>query len=114
MRRSLAAGLALVLGLSLAACVEEPPERPGPPGALMTEAGRAECTMRGGYVAHAGLAQDQHCFTNEPDAGKSCRKASDCSGYCLADTRTCSPVSPMFGCFEFLDADGRKVGLCID
>ncbi|MEZ5716333.1 MAG: hypothetical protein R3D85_14950 [Paracoccaceae bacterium] len=54
------------------------------------------------------------CFRPTPDAGKSCRKASDCSGVCLADTRTCSTMSPMFGCYGFLDDEGREAEICVD
>lgn len=70
--------------------------------------------MKGGKVGRGGLLPDEVCFLPEPDAGKTCTKKTDCEGMCLADTRTCSPVTPMFGCFEFLDETGQKVGICID
>ena len=46
--------------------------------------------------------------------GKACATAADCSGVCFADTRTCSPVTPLFGCFDYLDEAGKTVGICID
>ncbi|WP_103258330.1 hypothetical protein [Tabrizicola aquatica] len=101
--------LALIAVLTLGACVEEAPD-----GKRLSEADRAACLMQGGTVGRGGLLPDEVCFRPEPDAGKSCTAADDCSGVCLADTRTCSPVSPLFGCFEFLDETGQTVGICID
>ena len=54
------------------------------------------------------------CAMPNADAGKACARAGDCSGVCLAETRTCSPYSPQFGCFELLDEGGQMVGLCVD
>lgn len=104
--------LALIVALALAGCVEEPPA--GPQGKRLSDADRAECLMQGGTVGRGGLLPDEVCFRPEPDAGKACSKKTDCEGMCLADTRTCSTVSPMFGCFEFLDETGQTVGICID
>ncbi len=103
---------ALALTLALSACVEAPPA--GPQGRSLSDAERADCLMRGGTVGRGGLLPDEVCFRPEPDADKACSKKTDCAGLCLADTRTCSPVSPMFGCFEFLDETGQKVGICIE
>jgi len=102
----------LIAALALVACVEAPPG--GPQGKALTKAERAECLMKGGSTGRGGLFPDEVCFLPEPDAGKACTKKTDCEGLCLADTRTCSPVTPMFGCFEFLDETGQKVGICID
>lgn len=54
------------------------------------------------------------CTNPTPDAGKACTKASDCSGACMADTMTCTTMSPMFGCYEVVMEDGQKAGLCVD
>jgi hypothetical protein len=54
------------------------------------------------------------CFLPNPDAGKSCARASDCTGTCLAESRTCAPEQPIFGCYSFLDDDGAEVTLCAD
>ncbi len=104
--------LLLIATLALGACMEEP--RSGPQGKPLNDADRAECLMKGGSVGRGGLLPDEVCFLPQPDAGKACAKQTDCAGQCLADTRTCSKVSPMFGCFEFLDETGRTVGICID
>lgn len=54
------------------------------------------------------------CAKPTSDAGKACTKASDCAGACLAETMTCSTMTPMFGCYEVVMEDGQKVGLCVD
>jgi hypothetical protein len=96
--------------LILAACTpdataEPPPERPATP---------ATCTAAGGTWDKGGMMGRFLCFLPEPDAGQSCRKAQDCSGFCMADSGTCSVISPQFGCFEFLDDAGQRIGLCLD
>ncbi len=98
--------LALAL-LGLAACQTDAPGV-GPQGPVLTMAEQADCRDHGGMVG------GEICYKPTPDGGQSCRKASDCSGACMADTRTCSKVTPQFGCFELLDDRGQKVGLCID
>ncbi len=103
--------ISCLLILPLAGCVEEPT---GPQGKALSAAERTECLAKGGSVGRGGLLPDEICFLPQPDAGKSCTKQSDCEGTCLADTRTCSKVTPIFGCFEFLDETGQKVGICID
>ncbi len=74
----------------------------------------AACTARGGTMARGGRAEPFVCVTPTPDAGKACTTATDCSGFCMADTRTCSPTTPIFGCLPFLDADGHPSTICID
>lgn len=54
------------------------------------------------------------CAKPTPDAGNACTKASDCAGACLAETMTCSTMTPMFGCYAVVMEDGQKVGLCVD
>lgn len=70
-----------------------------------------ECEAAGGTLVY-GLAGPQ-CAQKQPDAGKSCSDSDQCAGLCLAETRTCSPVTPFFGCHEILQG-GQTVGLCID
>ena len=106
--------LALAVLTSIAACVEETGPVDGPLGVRMTDAERADCVARGGKVATGGMLGSEQCFRPTPDAGKACKKASDCSGACLGETMTCSAVTPMFGCFEVVMEDGQKAGLCVD
>ena len=104
---------ALVLILALAACVDQAAED-GPQGKPLTDADRAACLAQGGTVGRGGLLPDEICFRPMPDAGQACTRATDCEGMCLADTMTCSKVSPVFGCFEFMDEQGRKQAICVD
>lgn len=103
----------IAAALLLAACQSDAP--PLPEGSVsMTRAERALCEAEGGTVGRGGMLASEQCFKPLPDAGKSCGTASDCEGMCMADTRTCQAITPQFGCFEFLDETGRKVGLCAD
>ena len=82
------------------------------PDGVLEETSSAELTCPGGAVVH-GMAGPT-CAKPTPDAGKVCTKASDCTGHCMADTMTCSTVTPQLGCFEMLTEEGDKVGLCVD
>ncbi|MCB1398014.1 MAG: hypothetical protein KDJ98_19010 [Rhodobacteraceae bacterium] len=103
------AWLLLLPLLALAACVpaEPQPERLSPTA-------RSACEARGGYVAIAGLSGAEFCAELLPDAGQSCARAGDCSGYCDARTRTCSTHADPFGCFSYLDENGQPGELCAD
>ena len=72
------------------------------------------CVEAGGRWATGGIAQQPLCFLPTPDAGAACTRADDCTGFCLAETGTCSPETPRFGCFALLDLDGAEVTICID
>jgi hypothetical protein len=72
------------------------------------------CEKRGGSWDNAGKPGTKACIKRTRDAGKACRKQSDCESVCLARSRTCAPIKPLFGCNEILQDDGRRVTLCID
>lgn len=72
------------------------------------------CVKKGGQWSVAGKAGGMSCVRMMRDAGKSCRKKSDCEGDCLARSNTCAPVAPLFGCNEILQDNGAMVTLCID
>lgn len=91
-----------------AAPTEEPP--PPPPKSPMQIA----CEKDGGTWSRAGGSVAMTCFKPTRDGGKSCRRESDCSTLCLARSRTCAPVTPLFGCHSVLQNDGRAVTLCLD
>ncbi len=74
----------------------------------------AACVEAGGRWARGGIAGLPLCFLPTPDAGKACTTAEDCTGFCLAETGTCSAESPLFGCFALFDLDGAEVTICID
>lgn len=100
----------LALGLlALAGCQPTDPAEP-----QINPAKKTACEAEGGTYARGGLYPDYICFRPTPDGGKSCRKATDCYDTCLADTQTCNKVSPMFGCYSYLDEDGKQVEICVD
>jgi hypothetical protein len=72
------------------------------------------CEKRGGSWDNAGKPGTMACIKRTRDAGKACKKQSNCESVCLARSRTCAPVKPLFGCNEILQDDGRRVTLCID
>ncbi len=96
--------LVLALGIGVSGCTPET----GPKGGTLEES----CLQKGGQVVN-GLVGPS-CGMPTPDAGKSCKKASDCSGSCLGETMTCSKITPQFGCYQVVMEDGQKIGLCVD
>lgn len=72
------------------------------------------CEKDGGTWSRAGGSVAMTCFKPTRDGGKSCRRESDCATLCLARSRTCAPVTPLFGCHSVLQDDGRAVTLCLD
>lgn len=93
-----------------AAPTETAPEPPPAPKSAMQLA----CEAKGGKWGKAGATTAMTCFKPTRDAGKSCRRESDCSTLCLARSRSCAPVTPLFGCHPVLQNDGREVTLCTD
>lgn len=91
---------------------EPTPEPTPPPAPLSPE--QAKCIAKGGTWSVTGLAKLHSCIQPTRDSGKTCRKASDCEGLCLARSRTCAPVKPLFGCNPILQDDGTEATLCID
>ena len=83
------------------------PEAPRSPEQLL-------CEKTGGQWAVAGLSGAYICVKPTRDGGKLCRKKTDCQGLCLARSGTCAPFTPLFGCNEVLEKDGRRMTLCID
>lgn len=72
------------------------------------------CIKKGGTWSGAGFAGAKACVKLTRDGGKSCKREKDCEGYCLAKSKTCAPVTPMFGCNEIVQDNGMVVTLCID
>lgn len=109
MRRLAVLGLAALLALS--ACREGAEEPPlSDPLAEATTA----CTRSGGTMMAAGMARGMVCIYDTRDAGKQCRRGSDCEGDCLARSGTCAPARPLFGCNEILMDSGARATLCRD
>lgn len=104
---------ALLLCLTVAACM---PTTPPEPGAL-SDSERAACIADGGAPTR-GLG-DETCARPTPDAGQSCTTGTQCSaGLCFADKASnsdgyCAPLDANFGCHDILE-DGTPVTICID
>jgi len=92
-----------------AAPVPEPVATPAP----KSEAERA-CEDDGGTWARAGDGGGMACIYTTRDGGKRCDNKDDCDGECLARSRTCSPIKPLFGCNAVLMDNGAEVALCLD
>jgi hypothetical protein len=107
---------AMALAFGLLACK---PLAPAGGGADLPAVGQARvdeihaaCVKSGGsFLPESGAFI---CVTVPKDAGKSCRKASDCESACLARSGTCAPVKPLRGCEEILTESGIAVRQCIE
>lgn len=97
---------------------EPPPTKPAaPPEVVEIQPLSSEelaCLKKGGTWSGAGFAGAKACVKLTRDGGKSCKREKDCEGYCLAKSKTCAPVTPMFGCNEIVQDNGMVVTLCID
>lgn len=91
-----------------------PPETAAPELAPPISPEAARCQKSGGTWAAAGKSGAKACVKMTRDAGKLCTKQSQCEGFCLARSGTCAPFTPMFGCNDILQDDGREVSLCLD
>lgn len=72
------------------------------------------CERRGGRWSRIGDTQSRTCVQRTRDAGKQCRRDRDCDGVCLARSGTCAPVTPLFGCNEVMQDDGRRMTQCLE
>lgn len=112
--------MALVAVVALASCVPQSDTAQtqdyGLAGYNPAAAAQAEqnCLARGGQYTVGGKAGLKVCFERPKDAGKSCRKSTDCDSQCLSRSKSCAPVTPLFGCNSILDSSGREVTLCVD
>lgn len=71
------------------------------------------CEKAKGRYIPVGKSGLKACQKPTRDGGKQCRSQGDCQGECLARSGTCAPFTPLFGCNEVLQADGRRVTLCL-
>lgn len=97
--------------------VAEPAPEPTLPAPAVPTAKSPEqlaCERKGGSYVNVGQSAARTCIRPTRDNGKQCRRESDCEGACLARSQTCAPVTPMLGCNDILQNDGRRVTLCID
>jgi len=87
---------------------------PPPTAAPVPSPEETRCLKHGGTWASTGASGAKACVRPTGDAGKSCSKQSQCEGSCLARSRSCAPITPLFGCNAILQDDGREVTLCLD
>jgi len=100
--------LVLVLG----SCDEDAPSQSAFPDTLNTE--REACESTGGRWGAAANKGSFVCYRTLPDANKSCTNSNQCRGSCLARSRTCTPVTPFYGCNEVLNASGLPQTVCVE
>lgn len=97
-----------------AAAADAPVPEPVATPAPKSEA-QIACEDDGGTWARTGEGAITHaCVSRTRDGGKRCDAKSDCAGECLARSRTCSPVKPLFGCNAVLMDNGAEVTLCLN
>lgn len=84
-----------------------PPEPPKSQSQLL-------CEASGGVWGQSSDTGAYLCQKKTRDGGKQCRAKGDCQGECLAPSGTCAPVTPLLGCNDILDAQGRRMTLCLD
>ena len=104
--------LAAAACLALAACQENGPDAETDQAFDPLADARAACERSGGSWGARDGGVLFTCFRETRDANRSCLKASDCQGLCLARSRTCSPVTPFIGCHEILTEGGRPATQC--
>ncbi len=80
-----------------------PNPRPRSPAKMMAAPGHGQA-MAAAWPASARPAM----------AASNATARSDCQGECLARSRTCAPIRPLFGCNAVLMDNGAEVNLCID
>ncbi len=80
----------------------------------LVENQRAACEQSGGRFGKGGLSGAFVCYQDTGEVNKSCSSSNDCAGYCLARSRTCAPITPMFGCQEVLGRLGATSTLCLE
>ena len=100
----------------LVACMPGNPSKPTAPVGTIEylEQQREICEARGGRFGGAPGNATKVCYIEPKDANQACSRASDCEGHCLARSRTCAPIIPLFGCNEVLMEGGRPATVCLD
>ncbi len=108
--RGLVLGIAVIL--ALAGCREEADDF-APVGAQGEGLGQAACVESGGRWGEGGVKGFMVCYRDTGESEKACSTSGDCKGFCLARSRTCAPVTPLFGCNQVLGATGAESEVCI-
>lgn len=82
--------------------------------AILKSPSEIACEDDGGTWARAGEGGGMACIYQTRDGGRRCDGKDDCEGECLARSRSCSPIKPLFGCNAVLLDTGAEVTLCLD
>jgi hypothetical protein len=104
------------LDAAAAPVIEAPADVP-PEDVVPEEEKSAEqikCEKQGGSWSRIGKTKARTCVQRTRDAGKQCKRDRDCDGVCLARSGTCAPVTPLFGCNEVVQDDGRRMTQCLN
>lgn len=99
----------------LATCEKEPdipPAEPGTPGFVAAQ--RAVCEAQGGNLTSPAPGKPLICVRTTRDANKQCTTSNDCEGQCLARSRTCAPITPLFGCYAVVASNGAVNEVCVE
>lgn len=99
------------IAVVLAGCLAE--EALPPAGESKVSAQEASCVADGGRWGEAGSSGLMICYQPTKDANQSCTRDADCTGFCLARSRTCAPFTPLYGCNEVLGASGTASTVCV-
>ena len=105
----------LILAIALASCQPADP-KPDPTiefGPDFLESQRAQCEADGGTFG-GGEDAPLVCYRETGEGTKQCTSSNDCSGDCLARSRTCSPITPLLGCNDILDSQGVAITQCLE
>ncbi|NRA98413.1 MAG: hypothetical protein HRU32_01130 [Rhodobacteraceae bacterium] len=109
--------LLLIGALALAACEDTAQDSAPDPatefGPGFAAAQEQQCVDQGGTFS-PGPKGSMVCLMETGEGTQSCTTANDCSGACLARSRTCSPIMPLLGCNEIITSDGLAITQCIE
>ena len=101
------------VGLKTVAVPATPAPKPSVPFVNPVSPEQVSCEKTRGQWSEMPNSSGHVCVHTTRDSGKSCRKKGECQGECLATSGTCSPIIPLVGCNDILQADGSQVTLCL-
>jgi hypothetical protein len=75
---------------------------------------REACEASGGRWGRKPNGIVFTCIRALSDANTQCSRETDCEGFCLARSRTCSPFEPLYGCHQVLSPSGFPQTVCVE
>lgn len=79
-----------------------------------TQEQQKACERKGGRWGPAKVDGFFVCYRDFSDANEPCQTSDQCQGQCLARSRTCTPVSPLYGCYEVISSGGFRQTVCVE